>query len=83
MNQQVIECFKALGDPIRYEIYQSIVNQERCACEFGSQIPVSQPTLSFHLKKLTECGLLIMRKDGVRQYYTVNQELVQKLKTSF
>lgn len=83
MNEQLIECFKALGDPVRYDIYRKLLQQELCACEFGPKISVSQPTLSFHLKKMVECGLLLMRKDGVRQYYSINHGLVKIIKQSF
>ncbi len=81
MSQQMIECLKALGDPVRFTIYKRLQQGEVCACDFLSDLSVAQPTLSFHLKKMTNCGLIDVQKDGVRQRYTINHDMANKLKS--
>ncbi len=81
MNDQVVEVFKALGDPIRFKIYQSVRQREVCACDFLRvlDLDISQPTLSFHLKKLVGCGLILERKEGVFKHYRVNENLIKEI----
>ncbi len=78
MDRNLIECFKALGDPIRFSIFNSLKQKSICACEFTQvlDLEVSQPTLSFHLKKLRDCGLILETKDGTRKVMSINQEMV-------
>ena len=82
MSQQLIECLKALGDPVRFKIYQRLQKGEVCACDFLEMLDLSitQPTLSFHLRKMASCGLIDVRKDGIRQRYIANKEMATKLK---
>src|SRR4051794_25391386 len=56
----VAAMFKALGDPVRLRLFSKIASApdgEACACDVGD-LGVSQPTVSHHLKKLREAGLL-------------------------
>jgi ArsR family transcriptional regulator, arsenate/arsenite/antimonite-responsive transcriptional repressor len=78
MDKNLVECFKALGDPIRFRIFNSLKNKTICACEFTQllDLEVSQPTLSFHLKKLRDCGLIIESKEGTRKIMSINQDMV-------
>ena len=52
--------FKALGDPTRVKILNLLATsgEARCVCELTAPVGLSQPTISHHLKKLTEAGLL-------------------------
>ena len=54
------ELFKALGDPARVRIVNLIASagEPVCACEFNGTLGLSQPTVSHHLKRLTDAGLL-------------------------
>nr|AHE39977.1 Putative transcriptional regulator [Streptomyces sp. F8] len=52
--------FKALGDPVRLRLFSAVASHEggeACVCDI-SDVGVSQPTVSHHLKKLKEAGLL-------------------------
>ena len=65
--------FKALGDPVRLRIFSLIASSpggEACVCDV-LDVGVSQPTVSHHLKKLREAGLLTSRKQGTWVYYQV------------
>jgi len=64
--------FKALGDPIRFSIYQSLLGIECCACDMLEKYAITQPTLSHHMGKLVQSGLIIARKDGIWMRYSVN-----------
>jgi ArsR family transcriptional regulator len=65
--------FKALGDPVRLRIFSLIASSpggEACVCDV-LDVGVSQPTVSHHLKKLREAGLLTSRKQGTWVHYQV------------
>ena len=55
---------KALGDANRLQIVQLLTQGEMCACKLLEYFQITQPTLSHHMKVLTECGLVTSRKDG-------------------
>lgn len=65
--------FKALGDPVRLRLFSNIAsadNSEACVCDI-QDVGVSQPTVSHHLKKLREAGLLESERRGTWVYYRV------------
>lgn len=72
------EVFKALSDPVRWEILQQIAAVEELACATLEQtLPVSKPTISYHTKILQQVGLLAVRKEGRNYYYTLRREPLQ------
>lgn len=78
--RQAVKVYKALGEPTRLKI-ALLLNEERnlCCSDIGSKLEsVAGSTLSHHLKQLTDCGLLDLRKDGTYIYYSVNREIAQK-----
>ncbi|WP_351236818.1 metalloregulator ArsR/SmtB family transcription factor [Streptomyces sp. NPDC002133] len=65
--------FKALGDPVRLRLFSLVAAHEggeACVCDI-SDVGVSQPTVSHHLKKLKEAGLLTSERRGTWVYYRV------------
>ncbi|MEU8870177.1 metalloregulator ArsR/SmtB family transcription factor [Streptomyces javensis] len=65
--------FKALSDPIRLRLFSAVASHqggEACVCDI-SDVGVSQPTVSHHLKKLKESGLLTSERRGTWVYYRV------------
>lgn len=77
--------FKALGDPNRVRIVNLLATAEDpvCVCNLTPQLDLTQPTVSFHLKKLVEAGLLDREQRGVWAYYSVNREALGRLETLF
>jgi ArsR family transcriptional regulator len=77
--------FKALGDPHRVRIVNLLANVPgpACVCDLTPELGVSQPTVSFHLKKLVQAGLLDREQRGVWAYYQVNREALARLATIF
>ena len=63
MNEYV-NIFKALGDATRLDIVLMLTEGEKCACRLLERFEITQPTLSHHMKILSECGLVNVRKEG-------------------
>src|SRR5690625_1514054 len=64
--------FKALADPARLRLLSIIASHqggEACVCDLTEPVDLSQPTVSHHLKILTEAGLLTRDKRGQWAYY--------------
>jgi ArsR family transcriptional regulator, arsenate/arsenite/antimonite-responsive transcriptional repressor len=68
------QVFKALSDPARVKILSMVVAAEEpvCACEFTPALGLTQATVSHHLKKLTETGLLEREQRGKWAYFSLN-----------
>ena len=80
MEYNTVEILKAISDPIRLSIVQKLFTKdELCACDILDDYKITQPTLSFHMKKLTQSGLVSSRKDGTWVKYKINSEAYQKL----
>jgi len=74
------ELFRALGDPARVRIVNLLArSQEVCGCELNDALDLAQPTISHHLKKLHESGLLDREQRGKWAYYSLRREAVAKL----
>jgi ArsR family transcriptional regulator, arsenate/arsenite/antimonite-responsive transcriptional repressor len=75
------ELFRALGDPARVRIVNTIATAGGpvCACEFNAALGLAQPTVSHHLKKLTEAGLLEREQRGKWAYFSLKRDAVETL----
>jgi ArsR family transcriptional regulator, arsenate/arsenite/antimonite-responsive transcriptional repressor len=73
--------FMALGDPARVKIVNLLARSDEpvCACEFEPALGLSQPTVSHHLRKLTEAGLLEREQRGKWAYFSLRRDAVEKL----
>jgi len=72
--------FKALSDPNRIMIVDMLSCGELCACVILEKFNIRQPTLSHHMKTLSDCGLVNGRKDGKWTHYSLNGEAVRDFK---
>ena len=80
MEYNTVEILKAIADPIRLSIIKKLYSKdELCACDILDDYKITQPTLSFHMKKLTQCGLVVSRKDGTWVRYKVNSNFYNLL----
>ncbi|MFJ2721613.1 ArsR/SmtB family transcription factor [Streptomyces sp. NPDC087437] len=71
--ERAARMFKALGDPMRLRLFSAVASHEgdeACVCDI-SDVGVSQPTVSHHLKKLKQAGLLTSERRGTWVYYRV------------
>lgn len=63
---------KALADPVRLRLLRLVADSPdttACACHLPAALGISQPTLSHHLKKLVEAGLLVREQRGRWAHY--------------
>lgn len=80
--EQVAALFKALGDPVRVQLLSHIAGAQHgtaCACHLPEALGISQPTLSHHLKKLTDAGLVTREQRGRWAHYTVQPTVLRQL----
>ncbi len=76
--ERTARMFKALGDPVRLRLFSLVASHEggeACVCDI-SDVGVSQPTVSHHLKKLREAGLLSSERRGTWVYYRVEPSVL-------
>ena len=68
--------FKALADPHRVRIVNLLATSPDpvCVCEFTGPLGLSQPTVSHHLKKLMDAGLLEREQRGTWAYYSLRPD---------
>lgn len=69
---------KALADPRRFELLELIASDDEVACKRMVEVfPVSQATISHHLKELATAGLIEGRKDGQCGHYRVRPGVLE------
>jgi ArsR family transcriptional regulator, arsenate/arsenite/antimonite-responsive transcriptional repressor len=75
--------FKVLGDPARVKIVNLLARSESpvCACEFIPVLGLAQATVSHHLTKLTEAGLLEREQRGKWAYFSLNRDAGEQLES--
>jgi ArsR family transcriptional regulator len=74
--------FAALADPARVRIVNLLATARDpvCACDIVPSLePLSQPTVSHHLKKLTDAGLLEREQRGKWAYFSLKRDAVETL----
>jgi ArsR family transcriptional regulator, arsenate/arsenite/antimonite-responsive transcriptional repressor len=78
---RIADVAKALGDPIRLQLVDVLRKHagKVCVCELVPLFDISQPTLSHHLKKLRDAGVVDSERRGLWAYYYVNPEALQEL----
>ena len=62
----------ALGDPTRRAIFERVAERPQAVVELASELPVSRPAVSQHLKVLKEAGLVVDRPVGTRRIYQLD-----------
>jgi ArsR family transcriptional regulator, arsenate/arsenite/antimonite-responsive transcriptional repressor len=69
---------KALADPQRFEILEHIAQAGEVSCgEVAAECPISQATVSHHLKVLVDAGLVSVRRQGQRSIFSANPEVLE------
>lgn len=79
----VAELAKLLSDPIRVQVLDVLRAHEEavCQCELQPLFDVSQPTLSHHLRKLDEAGVVSVERRGRWAYYSIDPDALEVLST--
>lgn len=66
------DAFNAVAEPRRRQILDVLAKRERSVSEIVTELPVSQPQVSKHLKVLKEVGLVRSRSDGRKRLYRLD-----------
>lgn len=69
-----VPLFKALADETRLKIVQMLSCESMCANSILECFTITQPSLSYHMKILTACGLVRARRHGGFTMYSVDQK---------
>ena len=75
------DLFKALGDPARVRIVNCLATAEEpvCICELIEPLGLAQPTVSHHMKKLVDAGLVEREQRGKWAFFSLKPEAVATL----
>jgi ArsR family transcriptional regulator len=79
---RLARVFKALGDPTRLRLLSLIAahaDGEACICDLTEPVGLSQPTVSHHMKQLSEAGLVTREQRGRWAYYRVVDSALREL----
>lgn len=80
-EEQIVQAMKALGNPVRFQILQILVEKQTCITgEIVEFTSLAQSTVSQHLKVLREAGLISGDIEGPATCYCINAEKIQWLK---
>ncbi|MEX2533057.1 MAG: metalloregulator ArsR/SmtB family transcription factor [Nitriliruptoraceae bacterium] len=73
------ERLKALADPVRLRLIGQLLSEptrELCTCALAPLVGLGEPTVSHHLKRLAEAGLVTKERRGVNVYYRALPEAI-------
>ncbi len=73
--------FKALADPHRVRVVNLLATSVHpvCVCDLVGFLGLSQPTVSFHMRKLVDVGLLQREQRGAWAFYSLRREALARL----
>src|ERR1700733_5690075 len=77
--------FTALADPVRLRVLSMLAaapDGEVCVCDFVEPLGKSQPTISHHLKILSEAGLVQGARRGKWVWYSLNRDRLSSLRAA-
>src|SRR5262245_24676753 len=81
--EELATAFKAIADPGRLKLLNFIAtkdNAEACVCELTEPLGLAQPTVSHHLRVLSEAGLLEKERRGTWIFYRLVPERIEALR---
>jgi len=75
--ERLADLHRAIGDPTRVQILHILKAAENpvCVCDFTASFDLGQPTISHHLAKLREAGLIVSHKQGIWAFYALAPNL--------
>ena len=74
---QLAAMYKALADPTRIQIAHILAaaTEPVCVCDFTAAFDLGQPTISHHLSKLRDAGVVTSLKRGIWAFYQLNPDM--------
>ena len=75
--EETATLMKALGDPTRLTMLAALwkASAPVCICDFTNDLRLTQPTISHHMAKLKDAGLVESEKDGIWMFYRLRKDL--------
>lgn len=73
------EIFKVLSDSNRLQIIDMLSCGEMCVCKMLEKFDITQPTLSHHLKVLSDSEIVVSRKEANWMYYKLNDKKMKEI----
>ena len=73
------EIFKVLSDSNRLQIIDMLSCGEMCVCKILEKFDITQPTLSHHLKVLSDSGIVTSRKEANWIHYKLNNKKMKEI----
>jgi len=80
MFEKYARLFKVLADVNRLKIIELLIKGETCGCTLIDNLQISQPTLSYHLKMISEAGLADSKREGNWIKYYINKDKLTEIK---
>jgi DNA-binding transcriptional ArsR family regulator len=81
-QNKIAKYMKALGHPARMAILEVLIKKQACICgDIVDELPLSQSTVSQHLKELKEAGLIKGDIEGVKVCYCIDEKEWEIAKT--
>lgn len=77
------KLLKALGEPMRLKIYQSLLERKHCVRSLSKKFDVSESAISQHMKVMKDAGLVYGEKFGHHTHYLPQQEAADFLFEQF
>lgn len=77
--EKYAQYFKVFSDPVRLEVIKLLIKGESCSCTMIDQLPISQPTLSYHLKQIAQAGLATSHREGNWIKYHIDKEKIEEM----
>jgi ArsR family transcriptional regulator len=79
-DSDMVRALRALADPTRFRMVHEIAAAGELSCgQVAELFDVSQPTVSHHLKILSDAGILIRRQEGKQHFTSVDKALLMQL----
>jgi hypothetical protein len=79
-QKQLLYMLKALADESRLSLLQLVCDAEHTVGDLAARVSLSEPTVSHHLARLREVGLVTLRMAGNQRFYRVNAAGLAKFK---
>lgn len=80
--EEIADVMKALADPTRLQMVLALrdAKEPACICDFTATFSLSQPTVSHHMAKLREAGLVEATRRGIWAYYRLKPHLPERVR---
>lgn len=78
-EKELSKLFKALADETRIKILKLLAKKEMCVCEIVPRVGRKQSTVSIHLAKLENLGIVESRKEGQKTFYRLKNQKIKRM----